>query len=165
MTMFSSLIDRALLGALFFILLTRGPLLAACIDAKVFEVEAMSEQKGTVLLDVREPYEFNDCRIPGSINIPAATLQKEYGKLDKGATIIVYCRTGRRSLESCRFLDEKGFMKVINMVGGISAWYNTGRKLEGSCEGRPDFLYDRSGKVLRRKEGAVPPEPEIKGCK
>lgn len=165
MTMFSSLIDRALLGALFFILLTRGPLFAACIDAKVFEVEAMTGQKGAILLDVREPYEFIDCRIPGSINIPTSTLQKEYVKLDKGATIVVYCGTGRRSLDACKNLDEKGFKKVLNIVGGISAWYNTGRKLEGSCEGRPDFLYGRSGKVLRRKDGAVPPEPEIKGCK
>lgn len=165
MAMSSSIIYRALLGALFFILLTRGPLFAACIDAKVFEVEAMTGQKGTVLLDVREPYEFNDCRIPGSINIPASTLKREYGKLDKEAAIVVYCRTGRRSLDACGFLDEKGFKKVINMVGGISAWYNTGRKLEGSCEGRPDFIYDRRGQVLRRKEGVVPPEPEIKGCK
>lgn len=165
MTMSSSLIYRALLGTLFFILLTGGPIFAACIDAKVFEIEAMTGQKGTALLDVREPHEFSDCRIPGSINIPASRLPQMYNQLNKDTAIVVYCRSGRRSLDACKFLDEKGFKKVFNLAGGISAWYNTGRKLEGSCEGRPDFQYDRSGKVLRRKEGAVPPEPEIKGCK
>lgn len=163
--MFPSFINRALICALFFILITHNPLNAACVDATVFEVEKMLQDKGYTLVDVREPYEFNDCRIPGSISIPLANLQKEHVRLDKDAKIIIYCRSGRRSLDACKLLEEIGFKNVVNMVGGIMAWYNTRRPLEGKCEGTPYFAYDRKGKAIRPKVGEPPPEPEIKGCK
>lgn len=157
--------NRVLLWALFFIFCMVDLSSAACSDIYVFKAEEMLKNKEVVLLDVREPYEFSDCRIPGSINIPGSKLPQRYNRLNKDAAIVVYCRTSRRSLDVCRFLDEKGFKRVFNMAGGIAAWYNTGRKLEGSCDGIPYFAYDEKGKVIRPKMGEAPPEPEIKGCK
>jgi adenylyltransferase/sulfurtransferase len=75
-----------------------------------------------VLLDVREPHEFQICRIPGSILIPLGDLPKRVGELDSSAEIVAHCKMGGRSAKAVDFLRQSGFKKVRNMKGGILAW-------------------------------------------
>jgi adenylyltransferase/sulfurtransferase len=75
-----------------------------------------------VLLDVREPYEHELCRIEGSKLIPLADLGKRAHELDKGATVVVYCHVGMRSARAVQLLSSMGFSRVRNLKGGISAW-------------------------------------------
>jgi adenylyltransferase/sulfurtransferase len=75
-----------------------------------------------VLLDVREPYEHELCRIEGSELIPLGELGKRAGELDKTADIVVYCHVGVRSSRAVQLLSSMGFARVRNLKGGISAW-------------------------------------------
>lgn len=138
--------------------------LTACEDIYVFDVERMLAKGDMVLVDVREPHEYGDCRIPGSMNIPVSVLPKRAMEIDAEKTVIVYCASGRRSINACNTLEKLGF-KAYSLYGGIKAYYNTGRQLEGNCEGAPDFRYSKEGRVIRRDAELPPTEPEIKGCK
>lgn len=77
------------------------------------------------LLDVRTEEEYNGPmgHIEGAVLIPVQDLENRYNELEnqKGQTIIIYCRSGNRSMIAARILQAKGF-KVINMLGGMRAW-------------------------------------------
>ncbi|MEX2525169.1 MAG: rhodanese-like domain-containing protein [Gammaproteobacteria bacterium] len=74
------------------------------------------------LIDVREPWEFELCRIQGSRNIPMSEIPGEIAALDKDRNTVVICHHGMRSLQVAGYLEESGFQKVINLEGGIDAW-------------------------------------------
>jgi len=75
-----------------------------------------------VLLDVREPHEYQIAKIPGSILIPLGDLGKRMGELDKDADIVAQCKSGGRSAKAVDLLKQNGFRNVRNMTGGITAW-------------------------------------------
>jgi len=77
------------------------------------------------VLDVREPNEFQICRIAGSTLIPLGELPKRLDELPTGADapdIVVHCKMGGRSAKAVRQLVDKGFTRVQNLKGGILAW-------------------------------------------
>ena len=75
-----------------------------------------------VLIDVREPWEYNICKIPSAQLIPLGTLGTEYKKLDPNAEIVLHCHMGMRSMDATQFLLQQGFKNVKNLTGGINAW-------------------------------------------
>jgi phosphoglycolate phosphatase len=75
-----------------------------------------------VLLDVREPNEFDLCSLPGTVLIPLGDLPSRMGELDAAADVVVYCRSGMRSQKAIRFLAAHGFRQLTNVTGGILAW-------------------------------------------
>jgi adenylyltransferase/sulfurtransferase len=75
-----------------------------------------------VLLDVREPHEYQIARIPGAQLIPLGELPKRLNELDKNADIVAQCRSGMRSQKAVDLLKANGFQHVRNMTGGILAW-------------------------------------------
>ncbi len=75
-----------------------------------------------LLLDVREPHEYQIARIPGSTLIPLGQLPARLTELDKNAEIVAHCKMGGRSQQAVDLLKQKGFANVRNMTGGISAW-------------------------------------------
>lgn len=75
-----------------------------------------------VLIDVREPHEYQICRIPGARLIPLGELPRRVHELDSADEIIAHCRSGVRSAKAVDFLRQAGFRKVKNMKGGILAW-------------------------------------------
>src|SRR5271165_528207 len=75
-----------------------------------------------ILIDVREPHEFQICRIPGSKLIPLGDLAKRLSELDPNAEIVAHCKSGARSQKAVDFLKQSGFKNVRNMTGGILAW-------------------------------------------
>ena len=75
-----------------------------------------------VVVDVREPWEYNTAKIEGSILIPLATLPHSLDKLDKNAEIVCQCHHGMRSADATAFLHQQGFKNTKNLVGGIDAW-------------------------------------------
>ncbi len=87
----------------------------------------MEEDPNVILLDVRTEEEYYEKRIPGSVLIPDYDLPELAAQKlpDKDATILVYCRTGRRSEASSRQLIEMGYTRVYDL-GGIVDWpYDT----------------------------------------
>jgi len=75
-----------------------------------------------VLIDVREPHEYQICRIPQAKLIPLGDLPKRVNELDSAAEIVAHCKSGMRSAKAVDFLKQAGFRKVRNMKGGILAW-------------------------------------------
>jgi sulfur-carrier protein adenylyltransferase/sulfurtransferase len=82
----------------------------------------LDEGREPALLDVRNPYEHQICRLPGSRLIPLHELPGRFGELDPGATVVVYCHTGIRSAQAVAFLRQEGIAGAINLAGGIEAW-------------------------------------------
>lgn len=82
----------------------------------------MDERKPFVLVDVREPHEFQICRIPGSTLIPLGDVPKRMNELNSADEVVVHCRSGQRSAKAVELLMQAGFRKIHNLKGGILAW-------------------------------------------
>ena len=74
------------------------------------------------LLDVREPHEYEICRLDNSVMIPLGQLPARVGELNPDSNIVVYCRSGARSMKAVKFLSEAGFGTVRNLLGGVLSW-------------------------------------------
>ena len=85
----------------------------------------LENDSDAIILDVRTAEEFEASRIPKSVNIdfynPEIFMQG-IGKLNKGKSYYIYCRTGVRSANSCHLMKELGFAKTYNLIGGIVEW-------------------------------------------
>ena len=75
-----------------------------------------------VLVDVREPHEYNIGNIPFAKLIPLGDLPKRVNELDSADEIVMHCKSGARSAKAVDFLKQAGYKKVRNMKGGILAW-------------------------------------------
>jgi molybdopterin/thiamine biosynthesis adenylyltransferase/rhodanese-related sulfurtransferase/molybdopterin converting factor small subunit len=75
-----------------------------------------------LLLDVREPHEFQIASIPTAKLIPLGELPKRLNELDRSIEIVAQCKGGVRSAKACDLLRKSGFNQVRNMTGGILAW-------------------------------------------
>lgn len=71
-------------------------------------------QEGAMLVDVRTVREFKSGSVPGALNIPLDTLGSQLHKLPKENKIVVFCRSGMRSGQAKRILEQKGYTRVIN---------------------------------------------------
>jgi molybdopterin/thiamine biosynthesis adenylyltransferase/rhodanese-related sulfurtransferase len=102
----------------------RSPASAVADEMTVEQLKAALESnvQGAILLDVREPAEYQIARIPGSRLIPLGTLPQQASGLDPNATYYVHCRSGMRSRQAVDYLKSQGFSKVWNVTGGILAW-------------------------------------------
>ena len=78
--------------------------------------------RAPVLLDVREPWEWNVCRIPGAILIPMRELPTRLEELNSEAETVVICHHGVRSYHAARYLESLGFADIVNLSGGVAAW-------------------------------------------
>lgn len=79
------------------------------------------EQQDFVLIDVREPDEYNICHLDGLL-IPLGTLAEHLPTLDKSKFYILHCRSGGRSHRAAELMLAAEFKQVANLIGGISAW-------------------------------------------
>jgi adenylyltransferase/sulfurtransferase len=75
-----------------------------------------------VLLDVREPFEWDICHIDHAKLIPLGQLPSRMSELDSADEIVIHCKSGGRSAKAVRLLQEAGFSKLHNVEGGITAW-------------------------------------------
>lgn len=75
-----------------------------------------------LLLDVREPREWELCRIDGAAFAPLSRFMHYLPDLDPDHPTVVYCHTGVRSVYAAAFLQQQGFAEVYSMAGGIDAW-------------------------------------------
>jgi adenylyltransferase/sulfurtransferase len=75
-----------------------------------------------VVVDVREPQEWDICHLPGAVLIPLGELPQRLGELDPAVPVVCQCRSGIRSARAAQFLRLQGFHDVRNLTGGILAW-------------------------------------------
>ena len=84
--------------------------------------EELEAGRDLVVLDVRNPYEIDICRLQGSVVIPLPELMNRVDELDPEQEMVVHCRSGVRSATAIRQLQGRGFSKMRNLKGGILAW-------------------------------------------
>lgn len=80
------------------------------------------QREKPLLLDVREPWEFERCHIDGAVSLPMNGIPTRLAELPRDRDIVVICHHGVRSYHVARFLDHNGFTRVINLTGGVDAW-------------------------------------------
>jgi sulfur-carrier protein adenylyltransferase/sulfurtransferase len=95
----------------------------ASSEITVEELHLRLQNKDSVfILDVRNPEEYQICKIPGSTLLPLPALPQRFAELDKGREMIVHCKSGMRSAKAIQFLKQQGFTNLKNLKGGIMAW-------------------------------------------
>jgi len=100
-------------------------------DLSVTEFSAKIAEVGVITLDVRTPGEFAEGYIQGArlIDFQSGNFENEIAALDKNATYAVYCRSGNRSGQAVKVMQDAGFTNVFNMNGGVIDWANAGLPL------------------------------------
>jgi rhodanese-related sulfurtransferase len=105
------------------------------------ELDAM-RAKGAPLVDVREPGEFAQGRIPGAVNIPRGVLEfevdghpavncaKDPALSHRELPVILSCRSGARSALAAAALKDLGFAEPVSLAGGFMGWANAGQPVE-----------------------------------
>jgi rhodanese-related sulfurtransferase len=101
-------------------------------DVNNVEATQLINRRNAVLLDVREPKEFEGGRLPSAIHIPLSQLAGRVSELAKftARPIVAYCDTGRRSRMAAGALEKAGFKEIYTLQGGIAAWKKDGLPVE-----------------------------------
>jgi len=86
------------------------------------EMAAYLQQASPLLLDVREPWEFEICHIEGSTNLPMGQIPQRVEDLPDSGEIVVICHHGVRSQQVIGFLQGQTTASLINLDGGVDAW-------------------------------------------
>jgi molybdopterin/thiamine biosynthesis adenylyltransferase/rhodanese-related sulfurtransferase len=99
------------------------------VEIDTAEAQSRIDTGGVLVLDVREPEEYDEGALPGVLHIPRGHLeaQIEGRALDRDQTIVVYCAGGVRSAFAARTLQELGYTNVLSMAGGFGKWKDEGR--------------------------------------
>lgn len=119
--------------------------LLAATKAEVREVDTaeadeLRQQPGAVVLDVREPDEYEQGAIPGALHIPRGTLETSVeGRVpDKDTSLVVHCASGVRSAFAAKTLSELGYTDVVTVAGGFNKWKDEGRDWKVPATLTPD---------------------------
>ncbi|MBM2830739.1 MAG: rhodanese-like domain protein [Gammaproteobacteria bacterium] len=83
---------------------------------------SLDEDSSILLLDVREPWEYQICHIDGSMNISMLNIPSAIGELDPERETVVICHHGIRSLQVANYLADQGFNKITSLEGGVDTW-------------------------------------------
>ena len=78
-----------------------------------------------MLLDVREPWEYERARIEGSRLVPMREVPARVAEIDDDKEVVAICHHGGRSMQVAMFLERQGFRRMHNLMGGIDAWSRT----------------------------------------
>ena len=86
--------------------------------------EKLNNGEPIYLLDVRQPWENEYCRLPDGVLVPLGELPSRLDEVEppEGAFVVVYCHHGIRSLTGAAILQQAGHQKVASLAGGIEAW-------------------------------------------
>ncbi|OWW21947.1 rhodanese-like domain-containing protein [Noviherbaspirillum denitrificans] len=95
------------------------------------QAQAMFRQ-GALVIDVREPHEYNEVHAPGSLLVPLGQLAARANEFRafENRPVVLICRSGQRSAAAAELLVQQGFKSVHNVQGGIIAWEKAGLPVE-----------------------------------
>jgi rhodanese-related sulfurtransferase len=77
---------------------------------------------GALLVDVREPWEYEEVRVAGARLLPLGEFTQRYGELPHEQELLVICHSGYRSLQAATFLLRHGYPRAANVIGGMEEW-------------------------------------------
>lgn len=146
--------------------------LLSAAKADITEVDTAEAQrriegdKRPVVLDVREPDEYDQGALIGALHIPRGHLESQVeGKiLDKHAPVVVYCAGGTRSAFAAKTLQELGYTDVVSVVGGFGKWKDEGRPWKTPVTLTPEQR-NRYGRHLLLPEVGIEGQAKLLGSK
>ena len=97
--------------------------------------QKLADEADTVMIDIREPEEYRSGHIPGASSTPLRMLAESWKELPQDRTILLVCRSGRRSSRALHMLEDVGLTKIFALQGGVLAWRARGFPL--TAEGEP----------------------------
>jgi rhodanese-related sulfurtransferase len=97
-------------------------------EIDVDELVALKE-KGVVVIDVRNPDEYERFRVPGALLIPLVDVPERVDEVPTDETVYVICATGSRSERAVEYLNRQG-LDTVNVRGGSRAWVEAGHPVE-----------------------------------
>lgn len=102
---------------------------ARSMSIEEISVDELAERlaAGARLIDVREPGEYEEVRVPGALLVPLGTVPDQLGAFRGDGPAYVICRSGGRSLKACEFAAAQG-IEAVNVAGGTLAWVASGRE-------------------------------------
>ena len=86
-------------------------------------------ENGSLVVDVREPDEYESGHIPGAILVPLSTVLSNTSEFESDETVYVVCRSGGRSMQACEMLHDVGISNVVNVAGGTMGWISLGNEI------------------------------------
>src|ERR1700710_198407 len=97
-------------------------------EIEAFEAAQEIEGGDVVLIDTREPHEYQEAHLENGRLVPPGLLGDEIAAVapDKSARTIVYCRSGNRSFKAAEQMERLGYTDVASMAGGVLAWQEQG---------------------------------------
>jgi len=114
--------------------------LVAEAKSKITEIDLVTAQAAmpdALLLDVREPAEFDAGRLPGAINIPRGLLEFKIGDCPqlahRDSDILIYCKTSGRAALAAQNLQRMGYVNVRSIHGGFDAWAQANLPVESEA--------------------------------
>jgi rhodanese-related sulfurtransferase len=87
---------------------------------------APGAEPAPMLVDVREPSEFQMLRVPGAVLLPLSGFTTRYEELPRDRPLLIMCAVGGRSARATDFLRANGYPDATNITGGITAWNAAG---------------------------------------
>ncbi len=99
------------------------------LSPQAYNDEFLAAGAAFQLIDVRTPEEFDTGHIAGAVNIPLQELPGRLGELSQEEPVVLYCRSGNRSTQAARLMQQAGFTGLYNL-GGIVAWQAAGFPIE-----------------------------------
>jgi len=96
-------------------------------EFSALQLQAHLEESETqpLLLDVRQPWEFEICKIDNSVLVPMSQIPAHIESLDTERETVVICHHGVRSRRVGHYLEQSGFKNIINLSGGVTQWSKT----------------------------------------
>lgn len=89
------------------------------------ELKQLLDNKEPIsLIDCRQPFEYDICRIEGATLIPLGDFQETFGdiEVEPERKVVVYCHHGVRSMQAAVYLRQLGFSRAVSLAGGIDLW-------------------------------------------
>jgi hydroxyacylglutathione hydrolase len=93
---------------------------------------AREQERDLLVLDVRQPAEWAEARIPGALHLTGAEITRRAGELPKDRPVAVICGSGYRSSVAASVLQRRGHREVFNVLGGMTGWQAEGLPVEGT---------------------------------
>ncbi|SFT43810.1 adenylyltransferase and sulfurtransferase [Lishizhenia tianjinensis] len=98
----------------------------------VNDLKALQQNQSLIILDVREEYEYNICRIEGAVNIPMGEITERVDELEREDPVYVCCKSGKRAEAVCNLLiTDYAFENLVVIEGGVEAY---AKEIDNSLE-------------------------------
>ena len=97
-------------------------MIAQITPAEVADWQRDASREPPVLVDVREPWETAMCRIEGSLLVPLGSVPARIAELPADRDLVLVCHHGNRSQRAAQWLEQNGYTRLYNLVGGVERW-------------------------------------------